>query len=120
MIQEMLILPGAISEKNMWKKMKMHKNNNYRWMKRMDLKLTKEVESCVIVKKEFKEINLNFKPKPTSKNRVWVCIAVQTVNFAVAEYALQTRNQKLWNVTEGFFVLSIPASFVYCWNVKID
>ena len=31
-------------QKNMWKKMKMHKNNNYRWMKRMDLKLTKEVE----------------------------------------------------------------------------
>ena len=51
------------------------------------LKLTKEVESCVIVK---------------------------------AEYALQTRNQELWNVTEGFFILSIPASFVYCWNVKID
>ena len=24
--------------------MKMHNNNNYRWMKRMDLKLTKEVE----------------------------------------------------------------------------
>ena len=24
--------------------MKMHKNNNYRWMKSMDLKLTKEVE----------------------------------------------------------------------------
>ena len=22
-------------QKNMWKKMKMHKNNNYRWMKRM-------------------------------------------------------------------------------------
>ncbi len=31
-------------QKNMWKKMKMHNNNNYRWMKRMDLKLTKEVE----------------------------------------------------------------------------
>ena len=31
-------------QKNMWKKMKMHKNNNCRWMKRMDLKLTKEVE----------------------------------------------------------------------------
>ena len=30
------------------------------------LKLTKEVESCVIVKKEFKETNLNFKPKSTS------------------------------------------------------
>ena len=24
-------------KKNMWKKMKMHKNNNYRWMKRMGL-----------------------------------------------------------------------------------
>ena len=84
------------------------------------LKLTKEVESCVIVKQEFKQVTLNFKPKRPSKNRVWVCIAVQTVNFAVAEYALHTRNQELWNVTEGFFILSIPASFVYCWNVKID
>ena len=34
------------------------------------LKLTKEVESCVIVKQEFKQINLNFKPKRPSKNRV--------------------------------------------------
>ena len=31
-------------QKNMWKKMKMHNNNNYRCMKRMDLKLPKEVE----------------------------------------------------------------------------
>ena len=31
-------------QKKMKKKMKMHKNNNYRWMKSMDLKLTKEVE----------------------------------------------------------------------------
>ena len=84
------------------------------------LKLTKEVESCVIVKQEFRQVNLNFKSKRPSKNRVLVCIAVQTVNFAVAEYALHTRNQELWNVTEVFFIASIPASFVYCWNVKID
>ena len=67
------------------------------------LKLTKEAESCVIVKQEFKHINLNFKPKRLSKNRVWVCIAAQAVNFAVAEYALQTKNRDLWNTTEGFF-----------------
>ena len=84
------------------------------------LKLTKEVESCVVVKQEFKEIKLNLKPRYTSKNRVWLCMAVQTVNFAVAEYALQTKNRDLWNVTEGFFLVSMPIFFVYCWNVKID
>lgn len=81
----------------------------------MSVAIAAEPESCVIQKLETHAICKGFYPKPkfTKDQKTLHCIIVQTALFAVGEYALHTRNQKLWNAYGCVFVASIPASFIY-------